>query len=181
VLESIEDEMSIYQPSKSHPVHFENRNKHHQLEKKDKRLQSIRELQQDMDNISEDNVEDVRDGMEEFNDLEDLGEQENEDNDGCSEDEKIGESKPRKKHKYDMYLNRESDEKRPAGSKIIKNRGLIPYRNKAEKNPRVRQKKRFERSKKSHRGVRPTYSGQQGPYSGEKTGIKTSVTKSTRL
>lgn len=55
------------------------------------------------------------------------------------------------------------------------------YRRKDIKNPRVRQKKRFDKKSKARRGQVQEGRAQVGSYGGEATGIKAGVSKSRRF
>lgn len=72
---------------------------------------------------------------------------------------------------------------RPASYNMIKNKGLTPSRSKEQRNPRVKQRTRYEKAVKklaSARGGKLT-SDTSKPYSGESTGIRTNLTKSVRF
>lgn len=71
--------------------------------------------------------------------------------------------------------------KRALNYQIMKNKGLTPHRNKDNRNSRVKKRKKYEKAQKKLKSVRAVYSGQQGPYSGEKTGIKKGLSKSVKL
>lgn len=84
---------------------------------------------------------------------------------------------------YNPYQDRKSGERRSVGSGIIKNRGLMPQRSKEQANPRVHQRKRFERAMKRIKGAKPIATTQRTrkPYAGERTGIRADITKSTHF
>lgn len=72
---------------------------------------------------------------------------------------------------------------RPASYTMIKNKGLTPSRTKEQRNPRVKQRTRYEKAVKKHasaRGGRLTTDTSK-PYAGETTGIRTNLTKSVRF
>ena len=72
--------------------------------------------------------------------------------------------------------------KRAASLEIVMNRGLVPHRKKANKNPRVKKRNAFEKAKIARRGqVREAVSGVAGAYAGEKTGIKTNLARSRKF
>nr|CAD7448828.1 unnamed protein product [Timema bartmani] len=75
----------------------------------------------------------------------------------------------------------EGDEKRAITYKMAKNRGLTPYRKKELRNPRVKHRIKYRKAKIRRKGqVRePRYEIQR--YGGEISGIKTSVTRSTKI
>ena len=65
---------------------------------------------------------------------------------------------------------------------IEKNRGLTPHRSKATKNPRKHNRDKFEKAKMRRKGqVQEVKSGAAGGYGGEKTGIKSGVTRGVRF
>jgi len=77
----------------------------------------------------------------------------------------------------------DASEPRPASYEMLKNRGLTPSRSKEQRNPRVKQRNRYERAVKklsSSRGGKLTTNTSK-PYVGESTGIKTNLTKSVRF
>jgi hypothetical protein len=72
---------------------------------------------------------------------------------------------------------------RPASYSMIKNKGLTPSRSKEQRNPRVKQRTRYEKAVKklsSSRGGKLTTDTSK-PYAGESTGIRTNLTKSVRF
>ena len=72
---------------------------------------------------------------------------------------------------------------RPASYTMIKNKGLTPSRSKEQRNPRVKQRTRYEKAVKklsSARGGRLSADTSK-PYAGESTGIRTNLTKSVRF
>ena len=83
----------------------------------------------------------------------------------------------------DPNLDLMPGEKRPINYAILKNKGLIPNRSKEQRNPRIKQKTRFEKASKRIKGARPVF--QQGhpgkmAYSGERSGINMNVIKSKK-
>lgn len=84
---------------------------------------------------------------------------------------------------YDPYHNKSSEAKRPANYKMIKNKGLMPARSKDQRNPRVKQRHRYEKAEKKIKGFKRSATGRtsHGPYQGEKTGIRTHLTKSVKF
>ena len=72
---------------------------------------------------------------------------------------------------------------RPASYNMIKNKGLTPSRSKEQRNPRVKQRTRYEKAVKklaSSRGGKMSTDTSK-PYAGESTGIRTNLTKSVRF
>jgi len=64
---------------------------------------------------------------------------------------------------------------------ILKNRGLVPSRPRDQKNPRVKNRTKFEKALVRHKGQVPAMRDQEGAYGGEATGIRANLTKSRRL
>ncbi|KAI9226379.1 MAG: Sas10 C-terminal domain-containing protein [Piptocephalis tieghemiana] len=72
--------------------------------------------------------------------------------------------------------------KRMASYKILKNRGLTPYRKKENRNPRVKHRSKFEKAKKKLKSVkRVADPSTQGAYEGELTGIKVGLSRAVRF
>lgn len=66
---------------------------------------------------------------------------------------------------------------------IERNRGLTPHRNKENKNPRKKHRRKFE---KKSTALRTSVAGRQkrtdaGAYGGEATGIRTDMARSVKL
>ncbi|CAG8434085.1 5286_t:CDS:10 [Diversispora eburnea] len=71
--------------------------------------------------------------------------------------------------------------KRQINYQILKNKGLKPSRKKEQRNPRVKHRQKFERAKKKIKSIKATFVQQEGSYGGEKTGIKTGLTRSVKF
>ncbi|CAG8462885.1 8584_t:CDS:2 [Scutellospora calospora] len=71
--------------------------------------------------------------------------------------------------------------KRQINYQILKNKGLTPYRKKEQRNPRVKHRNRYEKAKKKIKSIKRVFSQQEGSYGGEKTGIKTGLSRSIKL
>lgn len=71
--------------------------------------------------------------------------------------------------------------KRAIGYQIMKNKGLTAHRKKENRNARVKKRNKYEAAKKKIKSVRAVYTGQQGPYQGEVTGISKRVSRSVKL
>jgi U3 small nucleolar RNA-associated protein 3 len=80
----------------------------------------------------------------------------------------------------DPYDLRE-DARRSAGRGIVSNRGLMPYRKKDVRNPRVHMRHKYEKAMTKRRALVREYKGKDDQYAGEKTGIKTNVSRSVKL
>lgn len=74
-----------------------------------------------------------------------------------------------------------ADGKRALNFQIMKNKGLTPHRKNENRNARVKKRKKYEQAKKKLKSVRQVYEGSQGPYGGEKTGIKKGLSRSVKL
>ena len=59
--------------------------------------------------------------------------------------------------------------------------GLTPHRKKEQRNPRVKHRKKFDKALKKRRSQVPDFRDHEGSYGGEKSGIKSNLTKSTKL
>ncbi|KAK9477055.1 Sas10 C-terminal domain-containing protein [Lipomyces japonicus] len=73
------------------------------------------------------------------------------------------------------------DGKRAINYQILKNKGLTPKRNKDNRNARVKKRKKYEKAKKKLASIKQVYKTPEGPYQGEKTGIKKNLTKSVKF
>ncbi|KAK9375811.1 Sas10 C-terminal domain-containing protein [Lipomyces chichibuensis] len=73
------------------------------------------------------------------------------------------------------------DGKRAVNYQILKNKGLTPKRNKDNRNPRVKKRKKYEKAKKKLASMKQVYKAPEGPYSGEKTGIKKNISRSIKF
>jgi U3 small nucleolar RNA-associated protein 3 len=70
---------------------------------------------------------------------------------------------------------------RPASKSILSNRGLTPSRSKDTKNPRVKQRVRFEKASKRLGSFKAVHRAERGAYKGEETGIKAHLSRSTKF
>lgn len=70
---------------------------------------------------------------------------------------------------------------RAVTKEILKNRGLTPYRRKDQKNPRVKNRMKYENAVVRHKGAVPSMRDTTVPYGGEDTGIKANITKSRKI
>ncbi|KAJ2236619.1 something about silencing protein 10 [Coemansia sp. RSA 1722] len=74
-----------------------------------------------------------------------------------------------------------NDSKRAVNYQILKNKGLMPRRTKEQRNPRVKRRMRFEQAKKKLSSAVAQVRTLDGNYGGEATGIKSSLSRSTRF
>ncbi|KAJ1962191.1 something about silencing protein 10 [Dipsacomyces acuminosporus] len=75
----------------------------------------------------------------------------------------------------------DDDAKRNINYQILKNKGLMPRRTKEQRNPRVKRRMRYEKAKKKINSSVAQVRQLDGSYGGEATGIKSNLTRSTRL
>ena len=91
--------------------------------------------------------------------------------------------KPLKKTSY-LPIQNMSDRSgdRPASKQILKNRGLTVNRPKEIKNPRIKQRRKFEQAVKRLPSLHPVAkSSSNNYYGGESSGIRTNISKSTKF
>lgn len=74
-----------------------------------------------------------------------------------------------------------ADEKRTITYEIAKNKGLLPYRKKEYRNPRVRNRMKYRRAKIRRKGQVRESRNEVTRYGGELTGIRTDVAKSIKI
>lgn len=76
----------------------------------------------------------------------------------------------------------EEGHKRGVSYEIMANKGLMPHRKKANRNPRVKKREMYAKAVVARKGqVREVISGAAGAYGGEKTGIKANVARSRKI
>jgi len=75
----------------------------------------------------------------------------------------------------------EEAEKRAITYKIAKNKGLMPKRSKLQRNPRVKNRMKFEKAKKRRKGAVREIRDQNHKYSGEASGLNVRVKKGVKL
>ncbi|ODV93817.1 hypothetical protein PACTADRAFT_86870 [Pachysolen tannophilus NRRL Y-2460] len=81
----------------------------------------------------------------------------------------------------ELQENVDEDGKRAINYQILKNKGLTPHRKKENRNSRVKKRLKYEKAKKKLNSIRSVFTGEQGPYAGEKTGIKKGLSRSVKL
>lgn len=80
------------------------------------------------------------------------------------------------------YVSDVAEGRRGASKEIVENRGLKRYRNAEDKNPRVKHRRRFEKALVKRKGLVKEFSEKKAlVYDGEKTGIKTHLSRSVSL
>jgi hypothetical protein len=73
-------------------------------------------------------------------------------------------------------------QKRAVTYEIVANKGLMPHRKKANRNPRVKKREMYAKALVARKGqVREVVKGAAGAYGGELTGIKANVARSRKL
>ncbi|KAF9582161.1 hypothetical protein BGW38_000569 [Lunasporangiospora selenospora] len=77
--------------------------------------------------------------------------------------------------------NIDPNDKRSVTWQILKNKGLTPHRKKEQRNPRVKNRKKYETAKKKIKSVKRVFTRLEGAYGGEKTGIKTGLARSVKF
>lgn len=76
----------------------------------------------------------------------------------------------------------DEDAKRGVTYEIMANKGLMPHRKKANRNPRVKKREMYAKAVTARKGqVRDVIVGAAGAYGGEKTGIKSNVSRSRKI
>ena len=75
----------------------------------------------------------------------------------------------------------EGVEKRAINYQISKNKGLTPKRNKMYRNPRVKYRIKARSANVKRKSIVPKVRSQETKYSGESTGIRTSVIRSAKF
>merc|ERR1712002_166148 len=75
----------------------------------------------------------------------------------------------------------EEAEKRAITYKIAKNKGLMPKRSKLQRNPRVKNRMKFEKAKKRRKGAVREVRDQNHKYSGEASGLNVRVKKGVKI
>ena len=79
-------------------------------------------------------------------------------------------------------LEKEIVGERVAGRMIMKNRGLVPHRNKLQRNPRVKKREQYRKRLTQRKGaVRDIRREEAQGYAGEATGIKATLSRSRKL
>ncbi|XP_064084332.1 something about silencing protein 10-like [Macrobrachium nipponense] len=75
----------------------------------------------------------------------------------------------------------DADEKRAIGYTIAKNKGLTPYRNKDQRNPRVRYRNKYTKTLKRRKSQVQNVRKEVSRYEGEMTGIKSHTIRSIKI
>jgi len=81
----------------------------------------------------------------------------------------------------DSVEGEEEAEKRAITYKIAKNKGLMPKRSKLQRNPRVKNRMKFEKAKKRRKGAVREVRDQNKKYSGEASGLNARVKKGVKI
>lgn len=81
----------------------------------------------------------------------------------------------------ELSENMDENGKRAINYQILKNRGLTKKRKKENRNARVKKRRKFAKAQKKLKSVRAVYQTPEGPYQGEKSGIKKNISRSVKL
>lgn len=92
-----------------------------------------------------------------------------------------GPAPPRKPVSYRPLRDVGPEHSRKASYEMMKNRGLTPHRPKEVRNPRVRQRNKWERAQKKIKSFKTVASTPARAYSGESSGIRTNVSRSAKF
>ena len=99
-------------------------------------------------------------------------------------------SKRKKDFKKNLYavqpkyprMEEEVEGERAISRAILKNRGLVPHKNKLNRNPRVKKREQYRKALIRRKGaVREVRKDEGHKYGGEATGIKTNISRSRRF
>lgn len=99
-------------------------------------------------------------------------------------------SRKRKKNRTEKYavapkyprVEQAIEGERALSRTIMKNRGLVPHKNKLNRNPRVKKREQFRKALIRRKGaVREVRTDEGHKYGGEDTGIKTGLSRSRKL
>lgn len=71
--------------------------------------------------------------------------------------------------------------KRGVTYQIMKNKGLMPHRKKEDRNPRKRMRNKFDKALTKRKSMVQEIRQENAPFSGEKSGIRANVVRSTKL
>ena len=74
-----------------------------------------------------------------------------------------------------------TDDRRGATWQMVKNKGLTPHRSKLVRNPRKKYRVKYEKAVVRRRGAVRSMRDKSTPYAGEKTGIKSNISRSTKF
>jgi len=108
-----------------------------------------------------------------------------EDEESLDENEKEGVEEHAPENENNIPLddveNEEEAEKRAITYTIAKNKGLMPKRSKLQRNPRVKNRMKFEKAKKRRKGAVREIRDQKHKYSGEASGMNIRVKKGVKI
>ena len=80
-----------------------------------------------------------------------------------------------------VEYDEEGEEKRAITYKIAKNKGLMPKRSKLQRNPRLKNRMKFEKATKRRKGAVREIRDQKSKYGGEASGVNVRVKKGVKL
>jgi hypothetical protein len=75
----------------------------------------------------------------------------------------------------------DAEAKRAVGKRIEKNRGLVRPRSEKRRTPRTGMRNKMDEAMKRRKSVVPTSRAEEGPYEGERSGVKATVVRSRKL
>ena len=113
---------------------------------------------------------------------EDLEESDDEEDDGLVESLQTNDTTEEKTTTNDAATyDEDGEEKRAITYKIAKNKGLMPKRSKLQRNPRLKNRMKFEKATKRRKGAVREVRDQKSKYSGEASGMNVRVKKGVKL
>jgi len=119
--------------------------------------------------------------LEEDDDVDDLGLEENEDEKEEDNEDGADNLDSNTYNDHNDMEGEEEAEKRAITYKIAKNKGLMPKRSKLQRNPRVKNRMKFEKAKKRRKGAVREVRDQNHKYSGEASGLNARVKKGVKI
>lgn len=95
----------------------------------------------------------------------------------------------RKKARQDLYavapkyprIDKFVDGERAISNQMLRNRGLVPHKNKLNRNPRVKKREQYRKALIRRRGAVQDVRAHEQNYGGEQTGIKSNLSRSRKL
>ena len=84
-------------------------------------------------------------------------------------------------YEFDDNAPLDPSDKRSINYQIMKNKGLTPARKKEQRNPRVKHRKKYEKSLIKLKSFKAVQRDQSAPYKGEATGIKKNLARSVKF
>jgi len=119
--------------------------------------------------------------LEEDDEVDDLGLEEKEDEKEQDNEDGTENLDSNTYNDHNDIEGEEEAEKRAITYKIAKNKGLMPKRSKLQRNPRVKNRMKFEKAKKRRKGAVREVRDQNHKYSGEASGLNARVKKGVKI